>query len=273
LDLDFEDNGSPDSGDFRNIPVSTESYIVSKTPEVQSQSQPVNQIEALNNFALFTEHSSGLPSSSNPFTMPAATPPNDFVFQKSIQSNNSHQLDIFSNASEHLQYGNGLHANLINTQIVSHQNSANSMRSANASDFQSDLKQHIKNGEQNILLHSSESRSMNMTNNLFTLDTSVNFGHKIVQTHSSTSGPTQKEITPKVSDLSATIPNSVMNELLDLNLNEGFSLPKTLFHSSKGLEVLGTFVRQHGNILLQLTLKNHALQAIGDFSLHFNHNR
>jgi hypothetical protein len=41
----------------------------------------------------------------------------------------------------------------------------------------------------------------------------------------------------------------------------------------KGLEISGTFSRKSGQVLMELTLTNRALQAMSGFAIQFNKNR
>lgn len=41
----------------------------------------------------------------------------------------------------------------------------------------------------------------------------------------------------------------------------------------KGLEISGTFTRKSGQIMMELTFTNRAMQAMGGFAIQFNKNR
>ena len=61
-----------------------------------------------------------------------------------------------------------------------------------------------------------------------------------------------------------------------LSLEQKLVLPKQVLltaQSSKGFEVHGTFARRGGNILLEMTLFNRAMQPMSDIAMQFNKNR
>lgn len=43
--------------------------------------------------------------------------------------------------------------------------------------------------------------------------------------------------------------------------------------NAKGLEVAGTFALRQGNITMEMSFTNRALQAMGNFEIQFNKNR
>ncbi|KAJ3029212.1 AP-2 complex subunit beta [Rhizophlyctis rosea] len=64
-------------------------------------------------------------------------------------------------------------------------------------------------------------------------------------------------------------------DLFSVGLQSGFVPPKSVFlnaQSGKGLEITGTFSRRQGQVYMEMTFANNALQPLGDFAILFNKN-
>ncbi|KAJ3048912.1 AP-2 complex subunit beta, partial [Rhizophlyctis rosea] len=64
-------------------------------------------------------------------------------------------------------------------------------------------------------------------------------------------------------------------DLFGVGLTAGYVAPKTQFLSAqngKGLEIVGTFSRKHGQVYMEMTFTNKAMQPLSDFAILFNKN-
>ena len=68
---------------------------------------------------------------------------------------------------------------------------------------------------------------------------------------------------------------TIGGDLFSINSVTNFIAPKKLVlsaNAAKGMEVQATFARRQGQMMMDLTVTNRALQPISDFALQFNKN-